>query len=174
MVRRRWVSSLFDTSTLWRKSSVLTLFCTLDTTGFISLKGHLAFCERTFNVGWRAFVMDSELKSYPTQLCRHGIPSLYTQQLPLIFTACHWQLRTATSDFSVPMHVLGATPIKAPFDHHLILKRSAFWRWNYFWGAPILEYMLTIKKKNIAPAITDVMRVNTAMKTSNLQKKYKN
>ena len=98
----------------------------------------------------------------------------YTQQLPLIFTACHWQLQTATSDFSVPMHVLGATPIKAPFDHHLILKRSAFWRWNYFWGAPILEYMLTIKKKNIAPAITDVMRVNTAMKTSNLQKKHKN
>ena len=38
----------------------------------VSLKGHLAFRERTSNIGWRAFMTD------PTRLCRHGIPSLCT------------------------------------------------------------------------------------------------
>ena len=42
----------------------------------------------------------------------------YTQQLPLIFTVCHWQLQTATSDMQPDCSV---TPIKVPFDHHVIL-----------------------------------------------------
>ena len=126
MVRSPQVSSLFDTSTQWRKCSVL--FCMLGTTEFISLKGNLAFRKRTSNDGWRASM------TVPTRLCRHGIP----QQLPLIFTACHWQLQTATSDmqpdylFYVPIYVLGTAPIKAPFDYRIIfiiLKRSAFWCW---------------------------------------------
>ena len=69
MVRSPWVSSPFDTGTLWRKSSTLTLFCRLDTTEFVSLKGCLVFHERTSNGGWRAFMKD------PKWLCRHGIPT---------------------------------------------------------------------------------------------------
>ena len=34
-----------------KKKQCVALFCTLDTTELVSVKGHLVFCERTSNVG---------------------------------------------------------------------------------------------------------------------------
>ena len=87
---------------------LLTLLCTLDTTESILLKGRLAFRERTSNHGWRAFVTD------PTWLCRHDIPttaSIHLHSLPLTTSNSNFQTCSPT----VPMHVLGAAPIKALF-----------------------------------------------------------
>ena len=61
----------------------------------------------------------------PTQLYRHGIPSLHTtastrfHSLPLTTLNSNFR-HAARLFFSVPMHVLGAAPIKAPFDHRVI------------------------------------------------------
>ena len=93
--------------------------------------------ERTSNIGWRAFMMD------PTRLCRHDIPSLRTtasahlHSLPLTTLNSNFRHAALTLHFhSNPCasYNIGATPIKVPFDHHticIILKRSAFWHWNY-------------------------------------------
>ena len=113
---QKW-SSPFDASTPWSKSS--SLFCMLDTTEFITLKGSLAFRERTSSGGWRAVV--TVTSNWATPISN--------------FTCAAWL------SFSVLIHVLGTAPIKAPFDHADIIPvlRSAFRHWNYFWGAPILE-----------------------------------
>ena len=73
-----------------------TLFCTLDTMEFVSLKENLDFFS---NGGSRAFMTD------PTQPCRHGSPSPRTtasthlQSLPLSTPNSNFGLRTARVTF---------------------------------------------------------------------------
>ena len=77
--------------------------------------------------------------------CKHGSPSPHTisstrlQSLPSTIPNNFTQL-----SFSVPIHVLGAPPIKVPFDHYVLLIRSAFQHWNYFLGAPIRNYTVLL------------------------------
>ena len=113
--------SLFDASALWSTSN--TLFCT---TEFVPLNwGNLAFRKRISKGGWRAFVTD------PTCICRHGSPLRRT--------------RGSTDLLSLPLttSICNFADCLFLFFHHCIIFsvpiRSASQRWNYFWGAPILE-----------------------------------
>ena len=121
------VKSAFDTSIPWRKSSALTL-------SLHCLYGTLQSSSHWKDV-WR--LQKNIQHDFADMISSH-----YAQQLPLILTASHWQLRIATSDMLLfpfqRMYVLSAAPIKALFDCHIIW--SAFRCWNYFRGAhAILE-----------------------------------
>ena len=72
-----------------------------------------------------------------------GLPRFHCSSAPCITVNANgrWNGRPGNS---VLLHVLGAAPIKALFNHCVIFSvpiRSAFRHWNYFWGAPTLLKM---------------------------------
>lgn len=58
----------------------------------------------------------------------------------------------------IPIVLLGAVPIKGPFDQHisfpiLINTFNAFWCWNYFLGAPMVEISQYAILENLASGL---------------------
>ena len=101
------------------------LFCMLDTTEFkLSHWKEVWYSAKEHPVvDWRAFVTVTSNRA-----------------TPISNFICATRL-----SFSILIHVLGAAPIKAHFDHAyiiVVLIRTAFWCWNYSWGAPLLETLL--------------------------------
>ena len=121
MVRSPLVSSPFDASTPWSKSSSLS--CTPFTMEFVPLKGILVFLERMASGGWTD-------RTTPV--------SNFIRAAWLSFSGLIHVLGTAP--IKAPFYHAYIIPV---------LIRSVFWCWNYFWGVPILETLWYLKNEEI-------------------------